>query len=208
MPSGFTAEFENREPSFEEFVWRCARGMGVFIHMRDDSMDAPLRLPTEEDFSGYHEESLERAAKNLKKYSNMALDTAKVLMNKQYDEMIADTKKAIKEKSALKKRYENMLSKVRGWTPPTSEHKNFKKFMIEQLEQSMEWDCNVKYYVERLEAPRQTAREWLNDMVTQAQYDIEYHTKHIAEDRERNKERVEWVQALQNSVPIPPKMKA
>lgn len=208
MPSGYTYMFEKGNPSFEEFFWRCARAMGAFIHMRDDAADAPLRLPTEDDFGGasYYSERLAEAVENLKKYSTMSLDTANSLMNKSYDDMVKEAKASMKERTALRNKYESMLAQVNDWVPPTADHKNFKKFMVDQLKQSIEWDCDNKYYLEKIEAPRQTAKEWLNDMRVQARRDIEYYTKHLADEKARNKERLDWVQTLVKSVPIPANM--
>lgn len=203
MPSGYTAIFEEREPSFEEFVWKCARAMGAFIHMRDDSLDAPIRLPKENEFCSYHEDSLKRSVSNLEKYSKMSLEQAQILMNKDYDKMVADAKESIAKKDILRKRYKNVLAKVNAWNPPTKDHDNFKKFMTDQITQSIDWDCDTSYWTEKLLAPRQTAKEWLSDMITQAQHDIEYHTKHLAEDKVRNKERSDWISALVESVPMP-----
>ena len=206
MSSGFTAEFEKREPSFEEFLWKCARGMGAFIHMREDSMDAPLRLPQENDFGTYHEDALNKAVRALQDYSTMSTEKAKMLLEKEYETTHKHAKEMINERNTLRKRYESMLAKVKAWQPPTKDHDNFKKFMVEQLEKSIEWDCDVKYYKEQLEAPRQSPKEWLADMVSQAKRDIEYHTKHLSTDKIRSQERADWIQALMKSVPIPEKM--
>lgn len=205
MPSGYTAIFEKRVPSFSEWVWQCARGMGAFIHMRDDSLDAPIRLPKENEFSSYHEDAIKKASSDLQKYSTMSLESAQLIMNKEYDRMVKDAKESIKERSVLRARYETMLAQVEAWNPPTPDHDNFKKFMKDQLIQSIDWDCSVSYWQEKIDAPRQTAKEWLADMVTSTKHDIEYHTKHLAEDKARNKERANWIQALIDSVPIPTK---
>lgn len=202
MPSGYTAVFEEREPSFEEFVWQCARAMGAFIHMRDDSFDAPIRLP-DNDFGSYHSDRLKEAVDDLQTYSVMSLETAQVKMNRDYAKMEKDARESMAKHDALRKRYENMLAKVQAWKVPSKDHEGFKKFMVDQLTQSIEWDCSNKYYVEKLEAPRQSAKEWLNDMVHQAQHDIEYHTKHLAEDKGHDKSRFDWITALMNSVPLP-----
>src|SRR5438128_1642271 len=48
MPTGYTAELHDKGQSFEEFVWTCARAFGGLLHMREDDLNAPLRLHAEE----------------------------------------------------------------------------------------------------------------------------------------------------------------
>lgn len=202
MPSGYTAVFEKRDDvTFEEFVWRCARAMGALIHMRDEPMDAKIKLSYNNDT--YHEDNIKKAVENLAIYSKMSLERAQAQMNKEYASSEKFAREAMKEHAVLRKRYTKMLDQVKAWNPPTFDHENFKKFMIDQLTQSIDWDCNDKYYLEQLERPRQTAKEWLNDKIVEAKHDIEYHTKHLVDQKAIEKNRVDWIEALMKSVPLP-----
>jgi chaperonin cofactor prefoldin len=202
MPSGYTALFEKRDDvTFEEFVWKCARAMGAFIHMRDDSSDAKIRMPGTDDT--YHKDNLKKAVDSLAEHSTMSLERAQTRMNKEYTAMEKHAREAMKEHAVLRKRYTKMLNQVNAWNTPTPEHDGFKKFMVDQLTQSIEWDCNDKYYLEQLESPRQSAKEWLNDQIAEAKHDIEYHTKHLVDQTKHEKSRIDWINALIKSVPMP-----
>ena len=67
-------------------------------------------------------------------------------MEKQYNEYVAsETERfaaASAEKDIKRRRYNTMLLKVVKWQPPTPEHEGLKKFMIDQLHDSIEWDCS------------------------------------------------------------------
>ena len=46
MPTGFTSEVAERDDfTFQDFVWKCVRAFGAFMHMRDESSDAELTMP-------------------------------------------------------------------------------------------------------------------------------------------------------------------
>ena len=200
MATGYTYEFEEKDLSFEEFVWKCARAMGAFMHMRDDSMNEEIRLPKEDD---YHSRSLLEAVEYLEELKAMPLAKAHELMLEELKGKIKQAKESLAKSSKLRDRYTRMISKVSDWQPPTPDHANFKKFMLDQLTSSLEWDCNDKYALEALNTPEISAQEWLDREIKSAQHDIEYHTRHMTEDRQRHKEVINWIKELQKSVPQP-----
>lgn len=200
MATGYTAEFEDKDLSFEEFVWKCARAMGAFIHMRDDSMKSDIRMPEEDD---YHSKSLVEAVEYLQELQEMPLAKAASLMAEEREERIKRAKESLEKSARLRDRYTRMITKVSDWQPPTPDHTNLKKFMLEQLTSSLDWDCNDKYTLEELARPEITAQEWLDREIKSAQHDVEYHTKHMSDDKKRNKEVINWIKALQQSVPLP-----
>ena len=65
MATGMTCDIENGQ-AFDEFVRRCARCMGAFIHMRDCASNARIDMPESEDKSGErHREHHLKAVENL-----------------------------------------------------------------------------------------------------------------------------------------------
>ncbi|VTR91619.1 unnamed protein product [Gemmata massiliana] len=38
-----------------------------------------------------------------------------------------------------------MLEHVRAWEPPSTDHENLKQFMIDQLRESIDFDCRGEY---------------------------------------------------------------
>ena len=44
----------------------------------------------------------------------------------------------------------DILKDVQKWHPPTTEHKGIKDFMIDQIEKTIDSDCETKYHYEEL----------------------------------------------------------
>jgi len=207
MGYGTTEAFLTHEPTFEEFVWRCARATMMFIHMRDMDLDAPLVMPSLKN-DDYYFQQLEKASRELKHFSEMTVDEAQVIMEKEYNKMIADAQETIQKHGIIRARYESMITKVTAWNAPSPEFEDFKKFMLDQLTRSRDSDCNDKYWQERLDEPHQTAEEWLADRIHSAKHDIEYYTKRLAEQKQAFNHRINQIETLMSSVPIPENMKS
>ena len=107
--------------------------------MRDESWDTPI--PTKIEPSDYHAKAIVEAQKEFSKYSNMPLKQAEILSKKSYQKELRYYAIYNKKNASLKRKYEAMLAKVNKWTPPTPDHENLKKFMIEQIESSIKFDC-------------------------------------------------------------------
>jgi polyhydroxyalkanoate synthesis regulator phasin len=195
MPSGYTSPiYEGKNISAKEYILRCARAFGATIMMRDESLDA--EIPVFEPDT-YHLEQVEELKKELQKYKEMTLEEAQKIIDEEYEVTIKRNKKAIKEKNELKQRYMKILNEVKAWNPPTEEHMNLKKFAIEQLEQSIEWDCDTTY----LTTPeKETPEKWLKGKIAKIEWDIEYHTRKWNEEVERTRERNEWIKQLKDSL--------
>lgn len=203
--NGYTGIFEDNEVTFEEFVWRCARAFGPLVHMRDHGFDVPIELPDVKEWSGskYHIESLERAKKDLAKYQSLSVAAIQKEIDQEYSRMQKDAFDAIAKKKALRIKVERVYVKAKNWNPPSSDHNGLKEFMVKELEYVLEHDCDTKYYDEQLAEPKKTTAEWLKDRLEWAQRDIDYHTKHLAEDTEGINSARKWIQDLQASVQMP-----
>jgi hypothetical protein len=99
-----------------------------------------------------------------------------------------------------------MLAQVKAWKPPTDNHVKFKQFMTEQLESSIKYDCDLTYY-KADEKDKLSPKTWLKERIAGAKRDIEYHTKRGEESEASTKEVMDWVAALDKSVPMPKKKK-
>lgn len=203
MATGYTACLAENNVSFEEFVWQCARAFGPFIHMRDDGLSSEIRMPDPRD--EYYTERLQEAREELEKYTKMTLQEAHILNNKSYNDNRKRIQDALKGERELKIKYSNMLDKVKAWTPPSSDHENLKKFMIEQIETSIKHDCDESYYLKELELPQISDKKWLETQRQDARDDIDYASKHIEESNLHYKEKIAWITALQSSVSMPNK---
>lgn len=201
MPTGYTYPVRDKEDlSFEEFVWGCAKAFGALMHMRDDDYGAEIKLPKESD---YHKNALKEAQANLERLQKMTLAEAKVERDREYAETRQRAQESLAEKLAARKRYERMIKLVKDWNPPTSEHNGLKEFMLSQLNQSLDFDCNDDYYERILAEPVKPVKKWLTIAIESAEYDVNYHIKEAQKEHEGTLKSIEWIMQLQHSVPLP-----
>lgn len=199
MPTGYTDAIKNGI-TFNEFVWSCARAFGALIMMRDDASDAPIPKfqPSTYNADRLLVEEVELAA--LLKMTPAEADAAALAV---YEAEYKQVEKWNQEKVELLKKYEQMLASVTAWEPPTPEHSGLKKFMAEQIQQSIDFDCRPS----ELPEP-QRGKVWLENKVASTRRSIEYHREENIKEIDRTDGRNEWVEALDKSVPRPTKLKA
>jgi len=196
MPTGYTLDLYNgKDIAFEEFVLKCARAFGALIDMRDEPMDAPI--PERFEPSDYHLKELEKAKRRLKEIRKWNEEKAEQEAERAYREALEEREEFIKKNKLIRKRYEDMLSKVREWKPPTPDHVDLKKFMIQQLEDSIEFDCFIPEMPQRL-----SGEEYREQQIRKALSDIEYHEKEYAEEVNRVCEKNKWLLLLRESLKI------
>src|SRR5690242_13602207 len=107
MPTGYTAALYDGPQSFEEFFWRCTRAMGLFIHMRDDSLDAPLPEKFEARGS-YHHDSLKNSSARLARVVAMTDAQCDLEASREYKASLREHNKAAAEKDARAARFQEM----------------------------------------------------------------------------------------------------
>lgn len=198
MPTGYTAPIKDGI-EFNEFVWNCARAFGALVEMRDEAMGVPIPEFTPGD---YHEKALKEANGDLVRFLKMTTAEADKAALREHEKSYESFEKKNHDQANLKSKYKAMLAKVEAWTPPTKEHEGMKKFMAEQIQESIKYDCHVYDMPEAIRG-----KEWLKLQIEKAKRDIEYHTKEHAEEVKRCNDRNEWVKALASSVPMPKKLK-
>lgn len=198
MPTGYTADlYDGKDVSLPDFILGCARAFGALIEMRDDPKDAPI--PDEFTPSTYHRDAIEKAQRRLVELAEMTTEEQERQSEAEHRKAVLAWKERRKESFERRRRYEAMLRQVQCWTPPTPEHSGLREFMVEQLEKSIEFDCSTRYD----DAPLALAPgAWWTAQIERAQRDVEYHSKHDAEERERAAGRTEWVRALRESLPV------
>ena len=190
-PSACT--FQGNGITFFQFVKRCARAFGAFVHMRDDALDNNIPI---EKVSTYHKDEMERAAKNLEKATSLTAKEAEKLAAKSYEDQVSHNIKMEKEGRDLSLRYSDMILSVRGWKAPTSQHEGLKKFMLEQLESGLKYDCDH----EGGKPTRLTGSQYREKLMEEAARMLEYHSKEWKEQVKLNNERNEWIKQLLDSL--------
>lgn len=195
MPTGYTSDIYNgKEVSGKEFILKCARSFGALVTMRDDPMDKEI---TKFEPRTYHLDRLKEEQVKLEKYKNMTIDEVQKEIDDSYEKEVKRYYEQLDKYNRLKERYEKTLKEVEGWTPPTDEHVNLKNFAIEQLKESVRFDCDFNH----LRYPiKECATEWLDLRIISTEDNIKYHRNKFEEEVKVTNERNEWVNQLKGSL--------
>jgi hypothetical protein len=194
MATGYTSCIGDGA-AFEEFVLGCARAIDYLATMRDEPSGAAI--PDEFHPSPYYFERRVELNERLAQLKSMTTREAEAAARREAEERKACRAKSARDNGRLRQLYEKMLERVRNWAPPTSEHQGLKDFMVQQIEQSVAWDCRPD---DNEPVLARTAAQWLSEELEDCRNDIARNEKHLAEEVERARARTAWVQALKKSL--------
>ncbi len=197
MPTGYTDKIKDGI-TFKEFAMNCARAFGACITMRDESSDTPI--PDKFEPSQYHVEALEKAQKELDRINTLTFDECELEMEAENQDTIDYHNDSIKRKNDLRKQYENILTEVYNYVPPTPDHDHFRDFMIRQIEESIEYDCSIEYNMEMLDEMDIDVEKWKQEKIDRLTKDIKYHLDEDDKERERVAGRNQWLKQLRESL--------
>lgn len=198
MPTGYTSAIDDKDISFEQFVWRCARGMGALVMMRDDYLGA--KIPERFEASPYHQDALEKAQKERKRLLAMSDDQIENENRAEMAKLAKESEEATARSKEALARYDRMVAKVEAWAPPTKDHEGLKKFMLEQLSTGRPFDMGGDYEGRR-GAFKTKPAAWRRERIAAIDEQIAYHSRAYVEEVERTEERNDWLDALRGSVP-------
>lgn len=203
MPTGYTAGIlEGKITTFQQFAKICMRAFGATIHMRDDDMDAEYTPRTPSD---YHLKEIENAKQSL--INANSLSDKEIIATKK--KQLADSKKyhlnAIEKAKKSATQMNKILSDVRKWQPPTSEHVGIKDFMIDQIEKTIDFDCKTDYHEKKLteiesELLTLNASKIRKEMIHDAEKKLKYHTEENSNEIKRCEDSNKWVSDLLESL--------
>ena len=197
--TGYTNILVEKDLDFGQFVWLCVRAMGMAIMMRDDSLDVPV--PERFEPSNYHRDEERKARDKVSRLSAMGKSEKRLHGKVIKEERLAYLKKAQAENAVPLAKMEAMRREVERWTPPTGEHDGLKKFMLQQLEDSIRFNSG-EYYAKEIAATEATTPEQLVDEeLKKAQSDVEYHVEEYAKELARTDECNRWLAQLRAAVP-------
>jgi len=195
MPTGYTAKLHDGPQEFNDFVLSCSRALGATVHQRDESPELKPKL--REPHTSYLEERLNKAATRLREAESWSEEEAQ----SQAEEQNIKNREywlGVKERAiARRERYEDMLTQVRAWTPPTDGHVGLKEYMIDQLEESIRFDCH-----DRGEPIPLTGEEYRAQQIASTERELEYYPKEIEAEIERSNEANKWILDLFASLGI------
>lgn len=201
--NGYTGIFDERDVTFEEWVWRYARAFGPLIHMREDGFDAAIRLPSvDKKKDSYYENALVEAKESLARFEKMTLSQAQAEVDAYYAKSQQEAKDGIAKKQALRSRVERVLQQCKDWAPPSLHHVEFKDSMIRELNGVLQHDCDTSYYDRQLAQPKSTPEEWRANHIQWNKEDVERYNKKIDEELKVNTGFArQWILDLNASVP-------
>lgn len=195
MPTGYTAGVQDGSiTDFASFAMLCARAFGATIDMRDDPLDKPI---PEFKPSMYHAEQLPDYHKRYYELIHMSLDECEAAAQKEYDDAVSRWAEREDRRWRERTRYQAMIDCASAWVPPTPDHNRFKDFMLEQLNESLEFDCGGEHDKQPV---KKSATDWLLNAIKSCEWHIAYHEEHHAAEIERVAKRNAWVRALRESL--------
>ena len=196
MPTGYTAAIKDGI-DFQSFTLDCARNFGACITLRDEP-NGGKAIPDAFEPSDYHLRALQEAISKLSELAAMPAEDCEHAAKRDWEQEKARVTQRIEEKRNLLAAYRSMLDKVNAWTPPSPEHEGLKKFMREQIEESIRFDCDTSYLGESVILL--SGDQWLARQIASCNKDLDYHKKEHVLEVERTAERTRWVQQLRDSL--------
>ena len=203
MPTAYTADLHDGNPtSFKDFLFRCARAFGALIEMRDEPLGTPL--PPSFRVSDWYVRRFDEANEAMARINGMTLEEADREAEGLRERVREQRREQLVKAEAMEARYMAMLVEVEAWAPPTTGHQGLKDFMVEQLNESLKFDCGKEWTASlRAEVPLLTAEEFLKQEKEICLRDVERSARDLREARERAGNQTAWVQALVGSVGSP-----
>ena len=193
MPTGY-AEAIKDDITLEQYAMRCARAWGALIMMRDDPLDAPI--PEEIPPTTWYKEHLKEEQDRLALLESLSIEDASSMNLMEFNKAMEVYEKRMQGKTILRQKYIAMRNKVSAWEV-SEPYLSFKSFMIEQIDTSMEGDCNVKYEQTPVLIDTQ---QWLQEQIAQTQKQIAYFTEQDAEEVARCADRNAWLRGLREAL--------
>jgi len=195
MPTAYTEPVQlGKITNFKEYAMLCARSFGACVTMRENSFNTPTL--NELQPSNYHLEQIEQIQKDLENLKSLSDEECEQQALNMYNTQLNEYNNFVKENSLYKQRYENMLKKARRYKPPTKDHINYAEFLIKQLEDSMEWDCEINMGI----PIKKDGQAWFNNRMKHLNRDLEYHLEKHKKEIERTNSRNEWIRKLKQSL--------
>ena len=197
MPTGLIYDVQQGKiTSLHDFAMRCARQFGALIMMRDDPADAPI--PERFEPRDFYRNSLAEAESKLKELRQMTEAQIEQACIDEHARLVAQQREWAEERAGYRVRYEAMLEKVKAWDPPTKDHISLKTMMVDQLNDSIRWDC-----YESEEPKRMRPGDWHAEQIAMTERKIgryrEEHEKELARVESRN----QWLKDLRASLEDP-----
>lgn len=199
MPTGYTADVaDGKITDFRTYALQCARAFGACVMLRDEPLSDEI---PEFQPSDHYEKSLADAQKQFAEFNAMTLPEKRALFEKKTAESIEQAKEGIARNQQQLDRYNAMLKEAKAFKAPTSDHAEYAKFLVTQLEESIRFDCGSDFWQKQLDE-RLDFDEWCDARFASMVRDMAYYRKQLKQEIERTNSRNKWVADLKKSLGI------
>jgi len=166
------------------------------ISLKEDaSAPIPQQLVPE---TKYHDEHIATAQELLSMLPQRSLEGCDICAEEEFVVAMRSHTQSQSERDLQKHRYAEMLGRAERWPVP-EELLALKEFMIQQLHESIRFDCSNDY---RPDPPvRLTGERWREKELERASRDLAYHTIERQNEIQRTDERNSWLKVLWKALP-------
>lgn len=196
MPTGYTSDVvDGKVTTFPDFAWQCARAFGALVNMRDEPSNAAI--PQSFEPSPFYLEQLHLARNTLARLQRMTHEDIHQAAAKAREEQIKSRVDYKAEKILTAARYDAMIKKVEAWGPPSPDHEEMKRFMLQQLRDGKDFDCG---HFRETPLPPFDPEKWWTEELDQARQSVERYAVEWEKEQSRVQGRNEWLRKLRESL--------
>lgn len=194
MPTGYTAPiYEGKDITLTEFAANCARGMGAFMHMRDEATGAVLAYPKSNGRS-FYSDNLYATIEESNAWLALSEEERYAEWSTYYTKTLKQRADSMLESAVIRTRYLDMIKQVTDVDVP-SKLEGFKRFMLEQLSESIEFDCHDDDFYDRYYSPLQYFA-WCDERTQTLTRMADTYSLRLAEENKRQDDREEYIDLL------------
>lgn len=125
-------------------------------------------------------------------------------MRKSYEERISSCKYYAQNAMVLNEKYEKVRKEAEEWTPPTEDHKELKKFALNQIDISITKQESIDRHLELAEEEYDDSDEavqnYIDENIEFCQNNVERYYNALQEDLENVRKKNEWMQKFLESL--------
>lgn len=188
MPTSYTSEIESgKSASFRKYALRCK---DAFFH--------PDSRP-EEEYEYYKSEWIE-AINDYDRWSKKTLTQKRKTIRAELNRNTKSTIRRQENSKRIKRRYEYMLNEVESWVAK-KEFLPLKKFMIDQLKLSIQFDCaSLPGPIYNKKPSDDLTLDLILDREHSLKLSIQYASDKMQEHSKRITEKSEYIKKLKASI--------
>lgn len=196
MATGYTHKILDGEiTEFKDFAILCTRAFGATIHMRDEGFDTPY---TPRQVSQYHSDAIANTIQEIKELETITDEELEKKVEEEWTNQLDRYNEMIERAKANFDVLSKMMKEAEAYTPPTEDHVRFKEFIIEQLRGTIDYDCNLSYYlneIDNIKAKLESFNidELREERLANLRKSLEYHKKELQEEIIRVNDSNKWV---------------